>query len=325
MIDLGLKLLFVMATFGIVLLSIIPSQYQWTNGSLTSSMNQTDDFNAITNQSSASDRNETKTQIPNSTRGITKPLQNTTNQISNLSSSVPAQATSNLITTSPDQEELLQENEGNQIPLIQPPAQPVQQPDVVSSLPLYQQEPSVIQAQLALQPQVSPLLSAYPEAPSLIQLSQSLPSLISSYLEAPSLIQSQLLLQSIPQELILQPLYSYPVNTPTPFPVLLPEIIEPVAIPPRILSQSTYVDGIGNLHIVGEVINESFQPLRFVQIIATFYDSNNGVIGTDFTFTSPSTIQPGQRAPFDMIISEGSIPTQLLAYYTLSVDYLDFD
>jgi hypothetical protein len=324
MIGLGLKFLFVMAAFSIVLLSIIPSQSQSTNGSLTSSMNQNDDFNTVTNQSSASDRNETKTQIPNSTKGITQPIQNTTNQNSNRSSSVPAQATSNLVITSPDQQEQLQENEGNQIPIIQPPTQSVEQAAVVSPPPLYQQEPSFIQAQQALQPQISPLLSAYPEAPSLIQLSQSLPSLISTYLEAPSLIQSQLLLQSIPQELILQPLYSYPINTPITFPVLQPEIIEPIEIPPRILSHSTYVDSTGNLHIVGEVINESFQSLRFVQIIATFYDSNNSVIGTDFTFTSPSTIPPGQRAPFDIIVSDGSIPTSLLAYYTLSMDYLDF-
>jgi hypothetical protein len=317
MIGLGLKFLFVIAAFCIILLSTIPSQYQSTDGSLTSSMNQTDS-NTNTNQSVALNKNQTKNQIPNSTIGIAKQPQNTTNQNSNLSSSVPAQATSNLVITSPDQEEQLLENEGVQLPMIQPFVQPVQQPEIFSP-PLYQQEPSVIQTQLALQPQVSPLLSAYPEAHSLIQLSQNLPSLISSYLEAPSLIQSQLLLQSIPQELILQPLFSYPVN-PTAFPVLLPEIIEPIEIPPRILSQSTYVDSTGNLHIVGEVINESFQPLRFVQIIATFYDSNNSVIGTDFTFTSPSTIQPGQRAPFDMIVSEGSIPTQLLAYYTLSVD-----
>jgi len=48
------------------------------------------------------------------------------------------------------------------------------------------------------------------------------------------------------------------------------------------------------------------------------------MIGTDFTFTNPSTLQPGQIAPFDLIIIEGSIPTYLMAYYTLSVDYSDF-
>ena len=101
-------------------------------------MNQTDGFYTITNQSSASDSNETKTQITNSTIGITRPLQNT----SNLSSSVPAQASSNLVITTPDEEEQLQENQGNQIPIIQPFVQPVQEPEVVSYPPLYQQEPS---------------------------------------------------------------------------------------------------------------------------------------------------------------------------------------
>ena len=122
----------------------------------------------------------------------------------------------------------------------------------------------------------------------------------------------------------MQPLYSYPVNTLATLPVLLPETIQPIQIPPRILSYSDFVSSTGNLHIVGEVINESFQPIRFVEITATFYDSNNRVIGTDFTFTNPSTLQPGQIAPFDMIIIEGSIPTYLMAYYILSVDYSDF-
>ena len=52
--------------------------------------------------------------------GITRPLQNTANKNSNLSSSVQAQAASNLVITTPDQEEQLQENQGNQIPSIQP-------------------------------------------------------------------------------------------------------------------------------------------------------------------------------------------------------------
>jgi hypothetical protein len=60
--------------------------------------------------------------------------------------------------------------------------------------------------------------------------------------------------------------------------------------------------------------------MTFVKIIATFYDSNNNV-RTDFTYTSPSTLQPGQKAPFDMIVIEGSIPLHLVAYYKLSVDY----
>ncbi|MGI8831483.1 MAG: hypothetical protein ACR2IS_02460, partial [Nitrososphaeraceae archaeon] len=153
MIGLGLKFLFVITTFSIVLLSIIPSQYQSTNGSLTSSMNQTDYSNTTTNQSLVSDKIQTKTQISNSTSWITKPLQNSTNQNSNFSSSVPAQATSNLVITNPDQEEQQQllssspllpqqpGNEGIQLPILQSLVQQVQQPEVFSP-PLYQQESS---------------------------------------------------------------------------------------------------------------------------------------------------------------------------------------
>ena len=89
MIGLGLKFLFVIAAFCIILLSTISSQYQSTDGSLSSSMNQTDS-NTNTNQSVALDKNQTKNQIPNSTIGIAKPTQNTTKQNSNFSSAAPA-------------------------------------------------------------------------------------------------------------------------------------------------------------------------------------------------------------------------------------------
>jgi hypothetical protein len=214
-----------MAAFGVLLLPTIPSQYKSTNGSLTSSMNQIDDnqtnsSNIIANQSLSSDRNQTKTQSPNSTMGMTEPLQNATNQNSNLSSSIPAQATNNLVITNPDQEEQLRENEGNQIQIPQPLVQPVQEPEVFLP-PLYQQEQSIIQAQLSLQPQISPLFSTYPEAPSLIQLLQNLPTLATTYPETPSLIQSQLLLQNLPLALqtttplyyqLLPPFYFIPSN-----------------------------------------------------------------------------------------------------------------
>jgi hypothetical protein len=105
MIGLDLKFLLVLTVFILVLVSIIPFLYQSTNGSLTTSVNQTDYSNTITNQSLESDENQTKTQIPNSTLGITKPLQYSTNQNSNFSSSVPAQATNNLVIKNPNQEE----------------------------------------------------------------------------------------------------------------------------------------------------------------------------------------------------------------------------
>lgn len=211
MIGLDLKFLLVLTVFILVLVSIIPFLYQSTNGSLTTSVNQTDYSNTITNQSLESEENQTKTQIPNSTLGITKPLQYSTNRNSNFSSSVPAQATNNLIIKNPGQEEqqqLLsssspslpqqQGNEGIQLPILQPLVQQFQQPEVFSS-PLYQQESSIIQAQLAFQPQILFLSSTYPEAPSLIQSQQLLQNL-------PFALQSPLYYQLVP------PSYFIPSN-----------------------------------------------------------------------------------------------------------------
>ena len=74
------------------------------------------------------------------------------------------------------------------------------------------------------------------------------------------------------------------------------------------------------MHIVGEVMNQSPVTARFVKIIVTFYNANNQVIGTDFGYTEPSDLAPGQRAPFDIIVLSGSLPMYQMSYYGLSVD-----
>jgi hypothetical protein len=100
---------------------------------------------------------------------------------------------------------------------------------------------------------------------------------------------------------------------------------QPAKVVPRIVSENNYVDSYGSLHIVGEVINESYESINSVQVTATFYDTNNGVVGTSFDYTSPMNLQPGQRAPFDITASERTMPTYLIASYSLSADHLDFD
>jgi hypothetical protein len=64
-------------------------------------------------------------------------------------------------------------------------------------------------------------------------------------------------------------------------PALPPQIFnQPAKVGPRIVSENNYVDSYGSLHIVGEVINESYESMEFVQVTATFYDASNGVVGT---------------------------------------------
>jgi hypothetical protein len=89
---------------------------------------------------------------------------------------------------------------------------------------------------------------------------------------------------------------------------------------PRILSQSAYTSSTGTVHIVGEVINQSPVTAKFVKIIVTFYNAYNQVMGTDFTYTQPSDLAPGQRAPFDILVLSGGIPMNQVRNYILSVD-----
>ena len=121
--------------------------------------------------------------------------------------------------------------------------------------------------------------------------------------------------------------YQPPVIS-TPFPVISTLLYQVPSFPsaefnyqpPVILSQSSYVNNIGSMHIVGEVLNQAPVTAKFVKIIATFYNANGQVIGTDFTYADPSDLAPGQRAPFDIIVLEGSVPMYQMSSYELTVD-----
>jgi hypothetical protein len=63
------------------------------------------------------------------------------------------------------------------------------------------------------------------------------------------------------------------------------------------ISRDTILD-TETLDINGEIQNNGTEPLNFVKVTATFYDVNNSVLGNDYTFTKPYTLEPGQSAPF---------------------------
>jgi hypothetical protein len=89
----------------------------------------------------------------------------------------------------------------------------------------------------------------------------------------------------------------------------------------KILSHSSYIDDIGYLHVVGEVENGSPLDIEFVKVVGTFYDSNNTVVGTTLTYTNPSDVSGGQKAPFDLILSGASIPIPEIGNYSLQVNF----
>jgi hypothetical protein len=88
-----------------------------------------------------------------------------------------------------------------------------------------------------------------------------------------------------------------------------------------ILSHNSYTDDVGYFHVVGEVENNTPDTAEFVQVTGTFYDINNAVVGTQFTYTNPSDIISGGKAPFDLVLTSASVPTSLIDHYELQASY----
>ena len=147
-----------------------------------------------------------------------------------------------------------------------------------------QQQPSTLQQQ-QLPPLSSPLNLIPPRSSpqqqnplSLMQPSQQLPPPLMQPSQQPSTM--------IPPR--STPLYPFPSFPSAEFNYQ----------PPVILSQSSYVDNIGSMHIVGEVLNQAPVTAKFVKIIATFYNANGQVIGTDFTYADPSESSTQPKSSF---------------------------
>ena len=89
-----------------------------------------------------------------------------------------------------------------------------------------------------------------------------------------------------------------------------------------ILSNSSHIDSAGILHVVGEVYNDMApNTANDVEVIATFYDSSNKVVGANSTFTKPISIASGEKAPFDLRLSSASIRLEKIDHYNLRVDW----
>lgn len=54
------------------------------------------------------------------------------------------------------------------------------------------------------------------------------------------------------------------------------------------------------LNIIGEIRNTDSVSADFIKVVATFYDGTNSTLGSDFTYTDPNDLDPGQSAPFEM-------------------------
>ena len=76
--------------------------------------------------------------------------------------------------------------------------------------------------------------------------------------------------------------------------------------------------------IVGEVQNNGTEPVEFVKVAVTFYDSTGNVVGTENTYADPSDLRPGMKAPFKIFLRSDSVIADTATYgFTVSWDNLD--
>jgi hypothetical protein len=76
--------------------------------------------------------------------------------------------------------------------------------------------------------------------------------------------------------------------------------------------------------IVGEVQNNGTEPVEFVKVAVTFYDSTGNVVGTENTYADPSDLRPGMKAPFKILLTSDSVIADTATYgFTISWDNLD--
>jgi hypothetical protein len=72
----------------------------------------------------------------------------------------------------------------------------------------------------------------------------------------------------------------------------------------NILGETTSWFNDDTFNIAGEIRNNGSRDVDFVKVSATLYNVDGAVIGSDFTYTDPSTIPAGSTGPFQFRITD---------------------
>jgi len=90
----------------------------------------------------------------------------------------------------------------------------------------------------------------------------------------------------------------------------------------EILSSVGYVDSEGNYRVVGEVQNFGTRTVNFIQVTATFYDSQNSVVDSRFDLTMLNVLLVDRKSPFEIALLDVAESSRV-NNYSLSVTYLE--
>lgn len=82
-------------------------------------------------------------------------------------------------------------------------------------------------------------------------------------------------------------------------------------------------DSTGWLHIVGVLTNNTAQPVKFVKIVASLFDTDDQITGSEFTYALADLLMPAATVPFDLLVTE--VPEYTRYELVLEFDEADDD
>jgi parallel beta-helix repeat protein len=85
------------------------------------------------------------------------------------------------------------------------------------------------------------------------------------------------------------------------------------------ISQNHFVDNLGYVHVIGELQNDLTTPVDFVKVDVAYYDSQNKIVGIDFSYSDPPTISPGESATYQILTSPSNLASTDVS--TIKVHY----
>ncbi len=91
----------------------------------------------------------------------------------------------------------------------------------------------------------------------------------------------------------------------------------------RLIVDESRVDPRGVYFVEGRVTNMGNTTANLVKISASFYDQNDQIIGSAFASTKPENLEPGQTAPFQLVVM-GNPNTRDISSASLNVESIEY-
>ena len=87
------------------------------------------------------------------------------------------------------------------------------------------------------------------------------------------------------------------------------------------ISENQFVDELGYVHVLGEIQNKLNTKMDFVKVNVAYYDSQGRIIGSDFVYSDPNSLLPGQTATYQALTSPNSLASSDVSTVKVRYEY----